>query len=494
MVWQVQFPVDFAPDGDRTNLAISKHISEIARLYVLLQSLRGNFFAQNAPASPEMGQFYITPGTFELKVWKGSAWGNPRALPLAHDMDVHNAGTMADLQALVTNATVLYMLVAPAAADNGKVLSIDSRGEIVLSTPPTELAPTEHGPDKHRAGTLAQARALVSDGWLAALASAPAAADAGKVITVAAEGELAVGPVPVMEGASASAGGVSGLVPAPAAGGQGRYLLGDGTWGRDTEVAAAIEHGLLTGAKNLVGAVNANDLVDQGIYYVTTSLAAHQNLPFRDTNGLYVSGWLIVLCSANATMVRQLYITVHSTTLAVFARIRTSADNWGEWLRLQQENKACEFIGDSGVNLNDYKKSGVYGFLTVAVTAGLNFPCLVTGAMEVYGNNAGQVYELYTDYSGRVYVRRVGSGVTDWMRISPPYAQLAEGVGQFVKINITDGSACALPDGGTWEYSIYVFDTAGVCVDFEAGVAAGGTQIFAADTTKVYRGTTKRVA
>lgn len=33
-----------------------------------------------------------------------------------------------------------------------------------------------------------------------------------------------------MTGASASAAGAAGLVPAPAAGSQGKYLKGDGTW------------------------------------------------------------------------------------------------------------------------------------------------------------------------------------------------------------------------------------------------------------------------
>ena len=38
----------------------------------------------------------------------------------------------------------------------------------------------------------------------------------------------------VMKGATASAAGTSGLVPAPAAGDQGKYLRGDGTYGTPT--------------------------------------------------------------------------------------------------------------------------------------------------------------------------------------------------------------------------------------------------------------------
>lgn len=40
----------------------------------------------------------------------------------------------------------------------------------------------------------------------------------------------------VMKGATASAAGTSGLVPAPAAGDQGKYLRGDGTYGTPTNL------------------------------------------------------------------------------------------------------------------------------------------------------------------------------------------------------------------------------------------------------------------
>lgn len=42
----------------------------------------------------------------------------------------------------------------------------------------------------------------------------------------------------VMKGATASAAGTSGLVPAPAAGDQGKYLRGDGTYGTPTNTTS----------------------------------------------------------------------------------------------------------------------------------------------------------------------------------------------------------------------------------------------------------------
>ena len=52
--------------------------------------------------------------------------------------------------------------------------------------------------------------------------------------------------VPEMAGATASKAGASGLVPTPAAGKQGSYLMGNGTWGRDADVLAAISAGQQT--------------------------------------------------------------------------------------------------------------------------------------------------------------------------------------------------------------------------------------------------------
>ena len=68
-----------------------------------------------------------------------------------------------------------------------------------------------------------------------------AAADSGKVLTVNAQGAAAWNTLPGMAGATASEAGSAGAVPAPAAGDQGKFLKGDGTWGEATNLTPTTE-------------------------------------------------------------------------------------------------------------------------------------------------------------------------------------------------------------------------------------------------------------
>ncbi|WP_278549541.1 hypothetical protein [Cloacibacillus evryensis] len=144
--WSAQFPVNFTEDGDRTNLAISKHINEIARLYGLIAQLRNNFSGAGFPSGPVRNQLYINPNTFAAKVFVGLSgeddWRDVTCVPAKHDLDKHNAGVMQDLQDLVSDAFLLYLATAPGAADSGKVLAVDNDGAVALSDVVTTQAAT----------------------------------------------------------------------------------------------------------------------------------------------------------------------------------------------------------------------------------------------------------------------------------------------------------------------------------------------------------------
>ena len=192
--WSPQYPIDFTANGDRTNGAIAKHISEIARMYGLLAMLRENFSGAGFPSSPVRNQLYINPNTFEAYVYVGingaGDWRQIVSTAARHDLDKHNAGTMQNLQDLVNNAFLVYLTSAPALADNKKVLSINAEGKVALSALPATYAPSVHDYTKHSAMTFAQLQSLVSNKALVYLAATATAADSAKIVTVDSNGNF----------------------------------------------------------------------------------------------------------------------------------------------------------------------------------------------------------------------------------------------------------------------------------------------------------------
>lgn len=136
--WTVAYPVAFTENGDSTALAIAKHIDEIGRMYALLGQLRSNFTGAGAPSGAVRNQLYINPNTFAAKVFVGilseNDWRDVICAPLKHDLDKHNVGTFAQLQALVTDAVLVRLGAAPVAADAGKILEVGADGAVVLSS------------------------------------------------------------------------------------------------------------------------------------------------------------------------------------------------------------------------------------------------------------------------------------------------------------------------------------------------------------------------
>ena len=135
--WIPAYPVDFTPEGDRTNQAIQKHITEIARIYDMIHVLRQNFVGAGFPSSPERNQLFINPNTLEAFTYVGLSgeddWRTIVTQSKMHTLDNHFSGTMADLQQLITDAFLLFLSSVPAPADNGKDISINASGSVVMS-------------------------------------------------------------------------------------------------------------------------------------------------------------------------------------------------------------------------------------------------------------------------------------------------------------------------------------------------------------------------
>ena len=188
--WIPACPVDFTPEGDRTNQAIQKHITEIARIYDMIHVLRQNFVGAGFPSSPERNQLFINPNTLEAFTYVGLSgendWRTIVTQSKKHTLDNHFSGTMADLQQLITDAFLLFLSSVPAPADNGKVLMVNASGGVALSA---DATPKTHGSSKHSAEALSALQSKVTDASLVALATAPTSGDSAKLIGIDSTGK-----------------------------------------------------------------------------------------------------------------------------------------------------------------------------------------------------------------------------------------------------------------------------------------------------------------
>ena len=353
------------------------------------------------------------------------------------------------------------------------------------------------------------------------------------------DGKLDDGWLPMLAGATSSQAGAAGLVPAPTAGKQGSYLMGNGTWGRDADVLAAVAAGQIGGAATVNEVADLDEYQTQGTYYFVWH-SGNEHFPVE------VGGYLIVVTGKGSSLVRQLYLSNHAAKAEIYTRLY-NAGTWGDWCKIinhkdtmtgasQSQAGTAGLVpaptaGKQGSYLMGNGTWGRDADVLAAVAAGqighaanvvgesldvdtlttagkyylngtgtyLNLPSGVTlGYLTVHSvTTGGPVQQILTTHTRRVYIRAKTSGTaawTDWVNIAPPYAQTGEGIGQWVKIDIQDGSAYSLPDGGRWEYFLQLFNkTDGGLYSFASGVSAGGTSLTSGNEAYRYVGFAKRV-
>ena len=131
-------------------------------------------------------------------------------------------------------------------------------------------------------------------------------------------------------GATASAAGAAGFVPAPAAGDQNKFLYGDGNWSLVTDVAIGGNASDLASARGIFdtltkGSVDCNTLTEQGVYAI--SLAG-------TVNGPGFSAKLIVFNGKNSKFVNQMALAAGAGTsgaIRVAYRSKNNEDVWSSW-------------------------------------------------------------------------------------------------------------------------------------------------------------------
>lgn len=226
---------------------------DLASLY----RLKGSVAFAELPADAAVGDVYNVSDRGGMNyVWDGSAWdalgnmtvaewdsitGKPESFPAsAH---THTKAQITDFPAALKNPSALTLKVAGA---NAKTYDGSAAVELDVTLAGLGAAAESHD---HAAMTGATASAAGKAGFV----PAPAAGANSKFLRgdgtwVAPENTTYAD----MGGASASAAGTHGLVPAPAAGKQASFLRGDGTWAvpTDTTYSAATQSaaGLMSAA------------------------------------------------------------------------------------------------------------------------------------------------------------------------------------------------------------------------------------------------------
>ena len=144
-------------------------------------------------------------------------------------------------------------------------------------------------------------------------------------------------------------------------------------------------------------------------------------------------------------------------------------------------------------------------YTTVATLNNASLPASPYGFLRVWRFNAATCLQEYTtltagafDSTRVIYTRKYNATTVSWEpwygNVGQPKATTAAGEGQFVNLAPAVGTATVLPAGGTWAYSAIRYTSPGGLVgDTAAGVAAGGTTLFAALAGSVGRGFAWRI-
>lgn len=212
-------------------------------------------------------------------------------------------------------------------------------------------------------------------------------------------------------------------------------------------------------------------------------------IPQAGSDGKLARNWLPVFTGASSDAAGQQGAVPAPTATSQPLYLLSN----GAWAR----GAPVTFVGDTGIDLNSYINAGQYAFLTGAVSSGSNFPSAASGVLEVYGNNAGQLYQRYTDTSRNIYIRQgADTGVfADWRKISFVAApQTAEGPGQWVTLSAEVNEALNLPSGGTWAWLAQRYTSANAPSNAVTGVSAGGSVIVSDSSIYKIRGFAWRIA
>ncbi len=208
----------------------------------------------------------------------------------------------------------------------------------------------------------------------------PAGGQSGQILRWSAAGTAEWGTdkdttYTAMSGATAEAAGGAGLVPAPAAGTQGKYLRADGTW----QTPPNTTYGAATASK--AGLMSAADKVKMDGLHEVASSGSYNALKDKPTiptnnnqlaNGAgYQTAAQVAQAVANADHLKRSIVetlpAVASADAHTIYMVKTASatgdDKYIEWMAV---DGAWEKIGDSNVDLTDYLRTDDMASITDA--------------------------------------------------------------------------------------------------------------------------------
>ena len=148
-------------------------------------------------------------------------------------------------------------------------------------------------------------------------------------------------------GATASAAGAAGFVPAPAAGDQNKFLYGDGNWSLVTDVAIGGNENDMASARGQIGDakempnLDFNTLTTPGNYRITGNPTNGPSLPLN-ISGASIGSLIVAGTLGQNGCIFQIMISGSAVTWRTIQN--TTEGTWGAWQQLLSGNKVGDGI------------------------------------------------------------------------------------------------------------------------------------------------------
>ena len=203
-------------------------------------------------------------------------------------------------------------------------------------------------------------------------------------------------------GATASAAGAAGFVPAPAAGDQNKFLHGDGKWSLVTDVAIGGNENDMASGRGQIGDakempnLDFNTLTTPGNYRITGNPTNGPSLPLN-ISGASIGSLIVAGIPGQNGCIFQIMISGSAVTWRTI--LDSTGPTWGAWQQLLSGNKVGDGIRVTNgiISVPEYEGATA----STAGTSGL-VPPAAAGQHESFLTGGGKYKPALTEISDSV--------------------------------------------------------------------------------------------